>query len=146
MKFSRLLNNSVMLFILLIGTTGAFAQQAIGQPPPPSSSGICMSGEYLYVLSDFSIHKYTASDLSLETSIELPRPALPESSDNQTQTAAGAPPEGMGPPTAAGSGMCTDGEYLFVLSGKTLQQYTIADMSLVQSVELPQPALQTTSN
>lgn len=139
-----MVNGVMILCMLLIGATGALAQQAAGQPPPPPSSGICVSGEYLFVLSGGSIHEYTAADLALVTSVELPKPEAPEISDNQTQTTAGAPPQGMGPPPDAGSGMCADGEYLFVLSGRTVQQFTISDMSLVQSVELPQPALTAT--
>jgi hypothetical protein len=47
--------------------------------------------------------------------------------------------QGNGPPPPAGAGLCMDGTYLFMLRGHSLQQYTVADMTLVKSVELPKP-------
>jgi hypothetical protein len=42
----------------------------------------------------------------------------------------------MPPP---GGGICTDGKYLFVLQGPFIQQYTIPDLQLKNTVELPRP-------
>jgi hypothetical protein len=42
----------------------------------------------------------------------------------------------MSPP---GGGICTDGKYLYVLQGPWIQQYTIPDLKLKNTVELPRP-------
>jgi hypothetical protein len=49
-------------------------------------------------------------------------------------------------PPPAGSGLCTDGTYLFMLRGHSIQPYTVADMTLVKSVELPKPEPPTTAD
>ncbi|MEW5801701.1 MAG: hypothetical protein AB1847_06305 [bacterium] len=46
------------------------------------------------------------------------------------------PPRG---PRPVPSGICTDGQYLYVMDGKIIHQYTLADQTLVRSVELPPP-------
>ena len=57
---------------------------------------------------------------------------------------AGMPPSGtagmggMHMPTPGG-GICTDGKYLYVLQGPWIQQYTIPDLKLQGTVELPRP-------
>jgi hypothetical protein len=169
----KLVRGSCIAFILsllVFYASGAYAQQGPPQgPPPPPASGITTDGLYLFVMSGDSLYQYSSSDLSLVTTVKLPRPAPPE--DNNTQMSSSAlgsrwaekfakirakfssadaaagsdnqtqPP----PPPPGGSGLCTDGTYLFKLRGHSISQYTIADMTLVKSVELPKPELPTTA-
>lgn len=52
---------------------------------------------------------------------------------------------GMGnlpmPPPGGGGGICTDGKYLYILQGPWIYQYTIPDLKLKTTVELPKPKL-----
>lgn len=162
MKLFRVSNTALMLFMLLISAAGAFAQQGNGPPPPPPGAGLCTDGTYLFVMAGDNLYQYTAADLSLVTTVKLARPAPPADSSTQTSaskfgarwaerlgnfkakftsadTALGSDNQTQPPPPPPGSGLCTDGTYLFMLRDHSIQQYTVSDMTLVKSVELPKP-------
>jgi hypothetical protein len=159
MKLFRVSNIALMLFMLLISAAGAFAQQGNGPPPPPPGAGLCTDGQYLFVMAGDTLYQYAAADLSLVATVALPKLAPPPDSDNQTQPSkfmarwgekvknkrekvsgdVSSDNQTQPPPPPAGAGLCTDGEYLFMLRGHSIQQYTVADMTLVKSVELPKP-------
>ena len=138
MKFFRVSNIALMLFMLLISTTGAYANQHNG--PPPASTGLCTDGQSLFVMAGDTLYQYSAADLSLVTTVALPKPAPPKESDSNAVEKISSDNETQTPPPPAGSGLCTDGTYLFMLRGHSIQQYTVSDMTLVNSVELPKPA------
>jgi hypothetical protein len=55
------------------------------------------------------------------------------------------PPEGMfpppGPPSRMGpAGLTADKQFLYVVAGPTIMQYSLADLKLVKTVDLPRPA------
>lgn len=164
MKLFRGSHIALMLSLLLCSAAGAYAQQG---PPPPAGSGISTDGLYLFVMAGDNLYQYSTEDLSLVTTVALPRLAPPD--DNSTQTsssafgsrwaqqsakikaqfnsadaAAGSDNQTQPPPT--GSGLCTDGTYLFMLRGHSICQYNIAYMTLVNSVELPKPEPPTTTD
>lgn len=74
----------VVLFLFLVGVVSGFAQQTtssqppplhMGFPPPPAS--VCTDGKYLYVLMGPRILQYSIPDLTLQNTVELPRPTPP---------------------------------------------------------------------
>jgi hypothetical protein len=48
-----------------------------------------------------------------------------------------APPSGFGPMMRP-AGMCADQQYLYAVAGGKIMQYSLSDMSLVRSVDLPE--------
>jgi hypothetical protein len=156
MRLFRVSNIALMPFMLLICAAGAFAQQG---PPPPAGAGISTDGAHLFVMAGDNLYQYNAADLSLITTVKLARPAPPAESDTQTQSSkfmarwpgkvknsrekvsgdVGGDNQTQPPPPPAGSGLCTDGTYLFMQRGHSIQQYTVADMTFVKSVDLPKP-------
>jgi hypothetical protein len=71
-------------------------------------------------------------------------PALAQQSEypqSSRQPSVGQPAGtgGMGgmPLPPPGGGICTDGKYLYVLQGVSIHQYTIPDLTLKKTVELP---------
>lgn len=137
MKFFRVSNIALMLFMLLISTAGAYANQHNG--PPPASTGLCTDGQYLFVMTGAAMYQYSVADLSLVTTVALPKPAPPNESDSKTGEKFSSDNETQTPPPPSGSGLCTDGTYLFMLRGHSIQQHTLSDMTHVTSVELPKP-------
>lgn len=137
MKFFRVSNIALMFFILLISTAGAYAQQNNGPPPP--SAGLCTDGQSLFVMLGATMYQYSLADLSLITTVTLPKPDPQTDSDNPIRGNTNSDNETQPPHPPAGSGLCTDGTYLFMLRGHSIHQYTISDMRLVKSVELPKP-------
>ncbi len=141
MKFFRVSNIALMLFMLLISAAGAYAQQVNG--PPPAGAGLCADGQYLFVMAGDAMYQYSIADLSLVNTVALPKLASPPDSDNQIRgkvsSDVSSDNQTQPPPPPAGSGLCTDGTYLFMLRGQSIHQYTVSDMTLVKSVELPKP-------
>ncbi len=59
MKFFRVSNIALMLFMLLISTTGAYANQHNG--PPPASTGLCTDGQSLFVMAGDTLYQYSTA-------------------------------------------------------------------------------------
>lgn len=129
-------------------TTGMDAVSLAGDTPPPfpmfGTAGICTDQQYLYAVAGGQITEYTLADMSLVKTVTLPKPAppsdasasLPAACSNQSGT---CPP----PPLFAGSQrLLVSGGYLYVMMGPMVYQYSIPDLVLQNSVELPKPALQ----
>lgn len=162
MKALRISTIACMLFL---SSAVAFAQQGNGQMQgrrhgPPISAEICTDGQYLFVMAGDTLFQYAVADLTLVATIDLPRPEPPEETADQSQGSvvltgwaeklaalrgqAGTENRTQPPPPRAGSGLCTDGTYLFMLRGPEIQQYSVSDMTLVNSVQLPSPETQET--
>jgi hypothetical protein len=145
---------AVYLFALSIGFFGAilfgmFINTASGQTdhpmPPPMApqmglSGICGDADYLYVMAGGKLMVYQLSDMSLMKSASLPDlPAQPKpqtSAISKTQPPF-PPPHGGGPP----HGLWVGNHFLYVLAGPMIYEYSIPDLVLVSSNELPKPEL-----
>lgn len=74
----------VVLFFWCAGVVSGFAQQTTSsQPPPhpmgfpPPSSSVCTDGKYLYVVIGPRIFQYTTPELTLQNTVDLPKPARP---------------------------------------------------------------------
>lgn len=161
MKLFRVSSIALMFFMLLISAAGSYAQQGNGPPPPPhpAGAGLCTDGQYLFVMAGDTMYQYAAADLFLIATVALPKIAPPPDSDNQTHPSkfmarwgekvknirgkvsgdVSSENQNQPPPPPAGAGLCTDGTYLFMLRGHSIQQYTVADMALVKSIDLPKP-------
>ena len=117
------------------GLTSAFAQS--NKPPRGAGvSSVCTDKNYLYAIQGPMINQYALPDLTLVKSVELPKPELAADSESGSAATLPTPPRG-GAPCA----LCTDGAYLYVVQGSFVYQYSLPDLTLVQSVELPKPEL-----
>ena len=57
----------------------------------------------------------------------------------QSDTTLPTTPDGRPMPGPGLSGICTDGIHLYVLAGPTVYQFTLPDLTLTNSLELPRP-------
>jgi len=53
-------------------------------------------------------------------------------------------PDGRPMPGPGLSGICTDGIYLYVLAGPNVYQYSLPDLTLTKTLEIPRPEPPTT--
>lgn len=155
MKLFQILAIALMFFMILISAEVVFAHKGNGPPPPPVGSGLCTDGEYLFVMAGDTLFQYSVDELSLVTTVALPKPDQTTGNNNQIQSSkfverwaekiknlrnkVSSDSQTTPAPPPAGSGICTDGPHLFMLRGDTLYQYTTSNMTLVKSVELPKP-------
>ena len=58
---------------------------------------------------------------------------------SQTDTTLPTTPDGRPVPGPHFSGVCTDGINLYVLAGPVVYQYSLPDLTLVKTLELPLP-------
>ncbi|MBF0258430.1 MAG: hypothetical protein HQK62_06270 [Desulfamplus sp.] len=119
MRHSYLSKITIMLFIIIISASGVYAQQFNGFPPTGANG--------------------TISDLAQQ------QVSGDSTGDNQSQQRNPGDINGvkhMQPPPSGG--LCTDGTYLFVMTGNRIHQYTVSDMALINTIELPKPELPTT--
>ncbi len=56
MKLFRVSSITIMIFILLITTSGTYAQQVNG---PPQASGLCTDGQSLFVMAGATLYQYS---------------------------------------------------------------------------------------
>ena len=164
MKSRHLVTIISLVFVLIISVTGVFAQRPrFRQPysnypeaglntqnrkpprdPKPVPSGICTNGQYLYILDGKVIHQYTLDNLTLMNTVEIPAPEPPTditpSQRGKQNFEAGQGPRGRKPHPGPGpSGFCTTGQSLYVMQGKSIYQYTLNDLTLMNTAELPTP-------
>ncbi len=120
-------------------------------PMPPLSmfhkmglSGICGDQEHLYVMAGGKIMIYQLSDMALLRSVDLPEPVPPPGAPPKTTDPRPFPP--FPPPVAGPHGLWSDDHFLYVLAGPRIYEYTIPDLVLLNTVELPKPELQKPGN
>lgn len=84
MKIFQTLTVVVVLSLMFMGATTSFAQRSsstdflpppMGFPPPPATS--CTDGKFLYVTIGPKIFQYSIPELTLQNSVDLPRPTPP---------------------------------------------------------------------
>jgi hypothetical protein len=112
-------------------------------PPPPMHGvgGFCADETNLYVVQGGRILKYVREDLSLAATVDLPRPTPPSTSasaSSSTTTDATSSSE-LPPLPPMGGGCWTDGSLLYVITGPLLHAYSVPDLTLGTTVELPRP-------
>ncbi|MHC1728636.1 MAG: hypothetical protein AB9866_21975 [Syntrophobacteraceae bacterium] len=124
----------------LLGT--AFGQEIMPPPPPPmfhkmGHSGISGDHEYLYVMAGGKILLYQLSDMALVKTVDLPDPpagALPPKPEVTELPPPFPPPHGGGP-----HGLWLGDNFLFVLAGPLIHEYSTPDLTFISSKELPKP-------
>jgi len=75
----------VVLFVAVVSVVGVvngFTQTDTSQFPrhpmgPPPAPAVCTDGKYLFVVMGPKIHLYSVPDLTLQNTVELPRPTPP---------------------------------------------------------------------
>jgi len=134
----------VMTFVLNAVAGPAFSGQTERPfPPPPMMglSGICVHGEYLYVMAGGKIMEYSLDDLTtVKSSVDLPKPAPPTSAQMEAAKSGLMPPH---PPMGGGPhGLWPADNVLYVLAGPMVYTCTIPGLSSIQAaVELQKPDL-----
>ncbi|MCP4689222.1 MAG: hypothetical protein GY859_14300, partial [Desulfobacterales bacterium] len=123
--------------------------QGFGQKGPAGPSGHAADGQYLYVVAQGSISQYSLVDLSLQATVDLPEPELEEIDPTEPPAEPTDPAEGEGdlndlqsnPPEASEnparrggpSGVFVEGDYLYILHGGAIFQYTLPDLVLLNT-------------
>ncbi|MFP5212402.1 MAG: hypothetical protein ACLGPL_03385 [Acidobacteriota bacterium] len=125
----------------------AFGDQleaGFGPPPMRASMGFANIGSdqsYLYVMAGPKLMQYGLSDLKLVKAVELPELRLPEPPPAQRGADSMCPPPPMPP-----RGLWVGESFLYVMDGPMIYQYSIPDMALQTSAELPKPEIQPSYN
>ncbi len=102
-----------------------------GFQPMMGAAGITADKQHLYVVAGPRIMEYSLADLKLVKTVDLPKPAPPKGKEARPCP----PPPPMGGPHGVWAG---DG-FLYVLAGPMLFQYSIPDLTLKKTAELPKP-------
>jgi len=143
---------AVALVLALSVNIAVFAAQkkeATQPPPPPFNPKIGLSGiagdqHSIYVMAAGKIFQYELASMKLVNSVDLPDLAPPKEGpppppkDMQKKGhdgKCGHHPHMGGPP----QGLWTAGNSLYVLAGPMLYRYSIPDLKLDQTQELPKP-------
>ena len=133
-----------MVVVLTMCAGVAYAAKTDGTTPPPPfmapPSGICADEYSLYVVADGKIMQYQISDLTLVATLNLPKPSAPEGTPTllppADSTSGQVPPP---PPGGRSQGVWTSNGILYILAGPIVYRYSIPDLVLQTSVELPKP-------
>ena len=119
-------------------TAGAFAFVRFGP------TGISGDQQYLYVMAGGKILEYQLTDMTLLRSVALPDPGPPgQISTSSTATGSGKFPP---PPPPMPHGLWAGNGSLYVLQGPSVYTYSVPDLTLQNTVQLPKPELPQTGN
>ena len=126
-----------LALILCFAATTAWAEPPGRMFPPQGfhpmmgSAGITADKQHLYVVAGPRIMAYSLADLKLVKTVDLPKPTPP-----QGKEARPCPPP---PPMGGSQGVWAGDGFLYVLAGPMLFQYSIPDLTLKKTAELPKP-------
>ncbi|MHB8068535.1 MAG: hypothetical protein ACYDIC_11620 [Desulfobaccales bacterium] len=127
-----------LVIVLAFSATAAWADPPGGMFPPHGfhplmgPAGITADKQNLYILAGPKIMQYNLADLKLVKTADLPKPMPPQGKEGIP-----CPPP---PPHMAGPhGVWAGDGFLYVLAGPMLFQYSIPDLTLKKTVELPKP-------
>lgn len=149
MKTNKLLMALLLIAAMAAGVSVWADQTNDPQNPPPFNPKMALSGisgdqHYLYVMEAGKILQYELSSMKLAKSVDLPELPPPP----------GAPPK-AGPPSkecdkgehhhhppgGPPQGLWTTGNYLYALAGPVVYRYSLPDLKLDLTQELPKPEL-----
>ncbi len=128
--------------LIMSSLTGAvFASRGTDtQPPPPLNmliAGMSADQQYLYAIAGGKIVQYKLSDMTLVKMVDLPEllpptgnPPIPPDSGKKIH---------FPPPMARSNWLLVNGGSLYVMVGPVVYKYSLPDLSLQTSVELPKP-------
>jgi hypothetical protein len=148
MNTGKVLTTIALMFAFCVNMA-VFAAQGNETPPPFNPkigiSGICGDQRNLYVMAAGKIFQYELSGMKLLNTAELPDLTLPSGghppmTDPHGKTQAeGCPhhPPMPWPP----QGLWVGGDHLYALAGLVVYRYSLPDLKLDLTQELPKPEL-----
>jgi hypothetical protein len=137
----------IALMLAYCVNVAVFAAQESETPPPfnpkMGMSGICGDQRHLYVMAFGKIFQYELSSMKLLNTVELPDLPLPPGGhppikDRPEKTRAGEwahHPPMHGPP----QGLWVGGDHLYAMAGPAVYRYSLPDLKLDLTQELPRP-------
>lgn len=147
-------NLKLLLVVLILGIAfscmtaydAAFSQAGDMPRPGPmmGAEGICADQQYLYAVTGGKILQYALSTMTLARSVDLPEPPPPPNiSATGSETAASQSGKFPPPPPflARSQWLLIAGSSLYVMMGPMIYQYSIPNLVLQNSVDLPKPEL-----
>ena len=135
----------LFLTICLIAGAAYGDQTSCGVPPSPAVflklgvSGVTGDPQYLYVMAGGKISLYETAGMTFIRSVDLPKPTLPNDAPPQPKaTDSGQFPP---PPPPLPHGLWAGNNSLYVLAGPFIYVYSVPDLNLQNTVQLPKPDL-----
>jgi hypothetical protein len=140
MNMRKILTACALVLVLCVAVRTAWTDQTSQPLPPPPMhgiSGICSDDDYIYVMAGGKIMQYGLTDLTLQKTVELPKPSPPtEAPPEGTEPPQFPPPHGMDAP----HGLWVGNGFLYVLAGPVVYRYSTSDLTTIQAtLELPKP-------
>jgi len=142
----------IILCLALCSIAGvAIPQQSssnVQQPPAIffklGLTGISADQQYLYVMGGGKILQYEISEMTLLRSVDLPDIVPPQGTPPSPAATGEFPPHPPmgGPP----HGLWAGNGFLYVLAGPVVCIYSVPDLSLQKTVQLPKPELPQVGN
>jgi hypothetical protein len=140
----KILMNLTLAIALILTGTLAFADPHHGMRPPhgmfPHMGGAGITGtqQHLYVIIGGKIMQYDRADLKLLKTVDLPKPEPPVDLKSKGKEEGGKlPPPPF--PMARPQGFWLGDGALYVMAGPMIHKFSLPDLSLKTSVELPKP-------
>ncbi len=134
----------VTLCLVACSMTGTpYAQQTSENQPPPAFffklglTGISADSEHLYVMAGGKILQYDVTGTMLQNSVDLPDPAPPKDVPPRPKDPGKFPPL----PPSLPHGLWAGNSVLYVLGGHVIYLYSLPQLTLQKTVELPKPEL-----
>lgn len=151
MRMYKITIGVVLTLLLGLAATVVYGQPPTGMGPHPpmgmgpaphmfhmpGQPGIHADQQHVYILAGNRIMQYAVGDMKLVKTVSLPEPAPPAGpAPEGAQPGAQPPPRHHmgGPPTLYGSG-----GFLYIVAGPTIYRYGIPDLTLKNTVQLPDP-------
>lgn len=106
-----------------------------------SITGISGDQQYLYVMAGGKILAYRLTDMTLVHSVDLPDPGPPKGAPAKQPDSGKLPP----PPPPLPHGLWAGNGALYVLAGPFVYTYSVPDLTLQHTLQLPKPELPQTA-
>ncbi len=142
MNSRKLILGLIVVLLVFWATCLAYSDQTDSPKPPPmhlmmGPSGICGDGDgvYLYVMAGGTILQYDMATMELKNSVDVPKPVPPQDATRGIASGQQPPP----PPMAGPHGLWIREDLLYVLAGPVIHRYSIPELTLGNSTELPRP-------
>jgi len=134
-----------LALVLIFAATAALADPPGKMFPPHGlhpmmgGAGITADKQHLYILAGPKILQFSVADLKLLKTVELPKPTPPKGKEAMPCP---RPPLHLAGPHGLWAG---DG-FLYVVAGPMLFKYSIPDLTLKNTAEMPKPEFPKTVN
>ncbi len=135
----------LLVFAIVFLTICSFYGAAYGEQTSPAyiffkiaPTGITGDQQNLYLMAAGKILEYKLSDLTLALSVDLPDPGQPPQNSFHPKAPGG---NFQPPPPPPPHGLWASNGSLYVLIGPNVYVYSIPDLTLEKTIELPKPDL-----